>query len=125
MGSSATDVQMALRPMRFNFYGIVKPFSSRLLLLRPELGFSIKYVGTNSHYTTFNWGIEGQLNLPMIFSVTLGTRLFEDVWSNHLGLIFDFRIFELDLGVAFRGSSFQSSWQGKGLGAMVGFKFGW
>jgi hypothetical protein len=57
--------------------------------------------------------------------VSAGLQLFEEVWINSLGLILNFRVFELDLGVGLRGPTFSSSWTGKGLNALIGFKFGW
>jgi hypothetical protein len=120
------EKKSVLRPMRFNFYGIYKPFKSNLLLVRPDIGFSVKYPGSgDSSYTTFNWGINAQLNLPIILSVSAGIQLFEEAWINSVGLIFNFRAFELDLGVGLRGPTISSSWTAKGLNALIGFKFGW
>ncbi|MDR3301394.1 MAG: hypothetical protein LBT01_02525 [Spirochaetaceae bacterium] len=122
---AASEKKAVLRPIRFNFYGIYKPLKSSFLLVIPEVGFSIKYPGSDFSYTTFNWGVNAQINLPIILSVQAGIRRFEEVWSNSVGFILNFRAFELDLGVALRGPTFSSSWSAKGLNALVGFKFGW
>jgi hypothetical protein len=119
-----TDKITALRPVRFDFYGLYKPFKSAFLLVRPDIGFSVKYPGTDA-YTTFNWGIEGQINLPIILSVSLGIKEFEEAWSNYLLLRISLGIWETSIGVGLRGPDFVSSWTGKGLNAVFGMKFGW
>jgi hypothetical protein len=113
-----------LRPLRFDFYGIYKPFKSALVLVRPDFGFSVKYLG-NAPYTTVNWGVEGQLNLPTILSVSLGIKEFENAWSNYLTLMLDFHTFEFDIGFGLRGPDFPSSWSGKGINFVSGIKFGY
>ncbi|MDR2481025.1 MAG: hypothetical protein LBD07_01865 [Spirochaetaceae bacterium] len=110
-----------LRPTRFNFYGIVKPFKSKFVIIRPDVGFSVNTVAAAA---TFNWGLGGQVNLPLILSVAAGTKLFEEVWSNYLSLIFDLGLFEVDVGAALRGTTFVSSWVGRGAEFSVGFKSG-
>jgi len=120
--SSGEDITI-LRPLRFDFYGIIKPFSSNFLTVRPNMGFSWKYpaAGKDS-YTTFNTGIEATVNLPIILSATLGFRILEDVYSNYINLGFNLVIFELDIGASLRGTNIPSSWTMKGVAGYVGIK---
>ncbi|MDR2468147.1 MAG: hypothetical protein LBD22_04210 [Spirochaetaceae bacterium] len=118
--NSANTPRKVLRPTRLGFYAIIKPFKSRFLLIRPDLGCSLN---TAADFSYFNWGLRGELNLPVL-SVSGGTRLFESVWSQYITLVLDTRIFEFSLGVALRGPTFVSSWTARGVGLSLGFKFG-
>jgi hypothetical protein len=60
-----------------------------------------------------------------VSSASIGTGLTEGVFANRLGLAFDLRAFELDLGAALTGTTFKESFSANGLAAMVGLKFGW
>jgi predicted small secreted protein len=125
VGSNGSGHYLVMRPLRMSWYALYKPFKSKLLIVRPELGFSRKFLGNSGAYNTFNWGVGAQLNLKYILSLGLTMKEFEKVFSNQVSMILDFRAFELDLGVALRGPDFKSSWTGKGLAAAFGMKFGW
>ncbi|GHV20190.1 hypothetical protein FACS189494_03460 [Spirochaetia bacterium] len=120
--NSEPTSKLVMRPTRFDFYLMLKPFSSQLLVIKPMVGFSLNTVLAKS--STLNWGVDVRLNLPAIFSVTIGTGAREEIWKQHLGIELDFRVFELDFGVALQGTSFVNSWQGKGIGAALAVKFG-
>jgi hypothetical protein len=110
-----------MRPTRFEVYGIVKPFRTPRLLVRPNIGGSLNKASGN----TFNAGVDVQYNTPGIFSAFAGVGQTEGIWSNELGLTLDFNRFELDLGMALAGRSFPESWTGAGMSAQVALKFGY
>ncbi|MDR0526706.1 MAG: hypothetical protein LBG79_02645 [Spirochaetaceae bacterium] len=107
------------RPVRYGIYTIIKPFSSRLLLIRPEAGFS---TGTVFDEQIFNWGIESRLNFPKILSVSAGVKDFEKTWTNYIKLVLDFKYMAFQLGAGLRGNNFINSWNSKSLWASFGIK---
>jgi hypothetical protein len=112
------------RPTRFDVYGIFKPFRTPILVLRPNVGATVHTV-SNGDDPLFNWGLSIQFNAPKVFSASIGTGVTEGVFANRLGLAFDLRAFELDLGAGLTGTTYKESFSGNGLAAMVGIKFGW
>jgi hypothetical protein len=121
---SESDSKLVMRPVRFDFFALYKPYRNQMLeiIIKPNLGFSVNTVVADS---CFNWGLSANLNMARVLSVTLGTSLMEKIWDQYLEFQFDFRVFELDLGVALEGPTFASSWEGKGLNANLAFKFGY
>jgi hypothetical protein len=118
----ASENEQVLRPVRFDFYALVKPFKSPVLIIRPNLGATANIAISGT--ALFNWGLKVQYNAPKIFSAFIGTGLTESVWAQRIGASFDFRIFELSLSAALAGMDFAESWSGKGFGAAIGFKMG-
>jgi hypothetical protein len=112
------------RPTRFDVYGIFKPFRTPILVLRPNVGATVHTV-FNGDDPLFNWGLSIQFNAPKVFSASIGTGVTEGVFANRLGLAFDLRAFELDLGAGLTGTTYKESFSGNGLAAMVGIKLGW
>lgn len=109
-----------LRPIRFELYEVVKPFKSNFLIVRNTNGVSINTV---SDGPAVNWGLEVEVNPLPIFSATAGTKLFENVWNQHLALVLSLGVFETELGFSLRGTTFANSWGG-GFGAALAFRFG-
>jgi hypothetical protein len=121
MKSGENENKTITRPTRFDFYGIVKPFKSPILLIRPNIGATVNTVFAAA---TFNWGLTVQYNAPAIFSAFIGSGLTEGVWAQRAGIALDFHLFELDLSAALAGASFEESWSAKGLMAGIALKFG-
>jgi hypothetical protein len=124
MGKTNGDKATVMRPWSMGAYAVFKPFKSSLLLIKPGLGMTRKYMGTGDSYSTFDWGLEGQLNLPVIFSATLGMKTQAGISSNYALLGFNFKVFELDVGAGLRGPTFASSWSGKGTEILLGISAG-
>lgn len=111
-----------IRPIRFNFFSRIKPFNSYLVIIRPSAGFS---VNTILSLWTLNYGLSGELNLPYVFSVKLGTECFEEIYNQYIALELDYYNFQIDFGISMQGPDFIDSWKGKGLGLWAAFKFGY
>jgi hypothetical protein len=120
--NSESESEKVIRPVRFDFYALYKPFKSPVLILWPNIGATVNSAAGAS---LFNWGITVEYNAPIIFSAYIGTGLTEGLWANRLGIALDFRVFEVDLGAALAGADFVGSFSPKnGIMAAVGFKFG-
>jgi len=110
------------RFMRFDVYGKYKPFGE-LLIVKPNLGFS---VDINNNEGFFNVGAEVLFNpFKGLLILYLNNSYTESVWAHHLGLVFNARFFELDLGAFLRSEDFAGSFSGQGFGVNVGLRFGW
>ena len=72
---------------------------------------------------TFNWGLLAEVNI-LVFTIDVGTKLFEDVWTQYLTATFNLGFTDIIIGAKLRGPTFGSSWTGKGFGAFFGTRFG-
>jgi hypothetical protein len=117
-----SENKKVFRPVRFDFYALVKPFRSPVLVIRPNIGATTNMAVSDT--TLFNWGFKVQYNAPIIFSAFIGTGLTENIWAQQLGIILDLRVFELSVSAALAGMSFVESLSVKGFGAEIGFKMG-
>jgi hypothetical protein len=122
-GKPFTEKVNVFRPLRFDIYARYKPFNSELLVIRPNIGFS---VDINNKEGYFNAGLEAQLNLfNNLLMLNLGTHYTDAVWMHRLGLALNLRAFELDLSGALRSESFAGSFQAQGFNLNLGLRFGW
>jgi hypothetical protein len=113
------------RPLRFDFYVEYKPLSTNLIVLKPDIGFSALTVyGYEASGMCFNAGLEAQLNLKRIFSLTLSSGYRERLWSQGAAIMLNLRVFQLDLGLSLQAQDFVDSFRLKGLRAAVGLRFG-
>ena len=110
------------RPMCFDVYARYKPLDTELVVVKPNIGFT---VDINEGEGYFNAGLEGQVNLKDLFIVHLGTGLQESIWKHRLGFALNLRAFELDLEGSLRSQYFVGSWTGQGFGVAIGMRFGW
>jgi hypothetical protein len=122
MTEGDSENKQVFRPMRFDFYALVKPFRSPVLVIRPNIGATTNIAVSDT--ALLNWGLKIQYNAPVIFSAFIGTGLTESVWAQQLGIILDLRVFELSISGALAGMGFVESWNAKGFGAGIGFKMG-
>ncbi|MDR0301293.1 MAG: hypothetical protein LBI04_03160 [Treponema sp.] len=93
------------------------------LTFSPILGFAVNPL--YSQPVSFEGGIEARLSLANLFIVTIGMGYNDRLWKNSLDLAFNFRLFEIDLGVNMQSPGFIKSWTGSGFGVNGGIKFGW
>jgi hypothetical protein len=117
-----SDNKTVMRPVRFDFYGLVKPFKSPVLIVQPNIGATVNSAFSDTAF--FNWGLTLRYHAPRIFSAFIGSGLTEGVWAQRAGIALDFRVFEFGLSAALAGATFAESWSANGLIAGVGFKFG-
>jgi hypothetical protein len=112
------------RPFRFDVYACYKPLKTGLLVLRPNIGFSVNATkGDEKGY--FNAGFEAKLNLRDIFTFYLGSGYQEEIWKQKMGLALNFRAFELDLETALRNQTFAGCFMGRGFAITLGTRVGW
>jgi hypothetical protein len=95
----------------------------RLLTITPVIGFC----HNDLYYQPFSLelGINACLNLSNFFLVKAGINYTDRLYINSLGIAFNLRAFELDIGADLRSQTFAQSWTGMGLGLNFGLKFGW
>lgn len=113
----------AFRPLRFDFFVLYRPVEIDLFVFRPHIGFSVL---TIHGYDTacFNAGLDGQINIANVFSLSLGTGYMEHMWKHAFGIRLNFRAIELDAEISLRGPDFVNSFKGRGLGANLGIRLG-
>jgi hypothetical protein len=119
---SDDENRRVVRPTRFDFYALVKPFKSPILVVRPNLGLTINSIIAPA---LFNWSLDVQFNAPVIFSAFVGSGLTENIWVQRAGIMLDFRAFEVDIAAALTGKTFMDCFSDqKGISLGVGFKIG-
>jgi len=118
-----TEPYKVYRPFRFDIYARYRPFSTEILVVRPNIGFS---VDGNDNKGYFNAGLEVQSTLVNdMIKLYLGTGYQESVWRHRLGFAFNFRVFELGMEGALRADSFPGSFRGQGFAIGLSSRFGW
>jgi hypothetical protein len=96
---------------------------SRLLTVTPVIGFCHNEL----YFQPFSLeaGLNACLNLANFFLVKVGFNYTDRLFINSLGLAFNLRAFELDIGADLRSQKIDQSWSGAGFGVNFGLKFGW
>jgi len=112
------------RPLRFDLYARYKPFISELLVIRPNIGFSVN-VNRGDEKWYFNAGLEAMLNLKDLFIFYLGSGYRETIWRQRAGFALNFRAFELDVEAALRNQTFVGCFMERGYELNLGIRFGW
>ena len=110
------------RPFKMLFYANYRFFDSNLLTLRPQLGFSINRLYPEQG--SIEAGLSARLDLGNVFVTTLGTGYLDRNWKHSLDFIFNFRVFEIDLGVSVQSPDFAKSFRGAGAGVNFCLKMG-
>ena len=111
------------RPFRLDVYVRYKPFSTEILAVRPNIGFS---VDNNDNKRYFNAGLEVQsMLLGDVIKLYMGTGYQETIWRHRVGCAFNFRGVELGFEGALRADSFPGSFRGQGFAAGLSARFGW
>jgi len=112
------------RPLQFDFYACYLPLKSELLVIRPNIGFTVN-VNKGDEKGYFNAGLEIQTYLINIFTVYIGSGYKEEVWRQKAGLGINLRAFELDIEAALRDPTFDGCFKGRCLDFNIGLTFGW
>jgi hypothetical protein len=113
----------AFRPFRFNFYVNYKPEDTGLFVIRPSLGFS--FLSVYDYAPCFNIGIEGQINVLKIFSITLSAGYVERVWAYNFRFMLNLHVTEMLFGVSLRETDFANTFGARGLGLSLGLRLGY
>jgi hypothetical protein len=109
------------RPLSFDVYVQYKPLKTKSIILKPNFGFSVLTVYEKA---LFNFGLEGKLDWKNFVSLTLRSGLRERVWRHEAAFMLNFRVLELDVGVALQSQGFKDSFKIKGAQAVVGVRLG-
>ncbi|MDR0472435.1 MAG: hypothetical protein LBH43_02020 [Treponema sp.] len=117
------DSFAALRPFKMLAWADWRPFESPIFTLTPLFGFAINPL--YNEVFSIESGLKARLDLDNMFMVTLGINYEDRLWKNSIAFALNLRAVEFDLGLDIRSQDFLKSWQGSGLGVVLGLKFGW
>jgi hypothetical protein len=118
----SVEGEMAVRrPLRFDLYSNIKPFGTKLMVVRPSIGWTAAY--TLDREMHFNYSLTAELNTP-VFLLHLFTAYDELVYKHGLMIGLNFRIIELDVGVDVRSRDFIQSLDLNGVRAWVSARVG-
>jgi hypothetical protein len=132
-----SDGKKIYRPFKTLFYANYRPYQSRTVsfALIPSLGFSLnllypqqtKFVDffDGLHCCALEGGLSARLDLANIFITTLGINYNDRKFKHSVDLAFNFRAFEVDVGLSMQARNFIKSFQGMGMGINAGIKLGW
>jgi hypothetical protein len=141
LSSSAVEAYNIYRPLTLSVYANFRPFGglggeffTDLLTLRPWVGYSQNVLDNDARYV--NFGLDMEMNFARRAYIYASTGLKNGAWKHSAGVIFNFRIIELQAGLSMRsrasmdsieafGGSFVDSFDGRGLSASVGLHFGY
>lgn len=115
------------RPLRFGLEGAWKPFGSWCTFF-PSIGFA----ANNPFGDDFNlktslypeYSLAADIRIAYVLGLNLSTAYKQQIFIQKVGLIFNARIFELDVNVASSSANFTKSWLVSGLQANVGVRVG-
>jgi hypothetical protein len=108
------------RPMRFDIYGMLKPFSRDLFIFKPDIGVTFLTPDETPH---FNFNLEAQLNTPVII-LHASTGYEELLWRHRVLFGLNLRLVEIDIGLDLRSQDFLQSFKMSGAGVTVGARVG-
>ena len=117
------------RPFRIGGRASYQPFGD-WVTFGAQLGLGVKepYSGTAKAYAEYEVSARVGIVSPKIGEI-IGFRFshgyLSEIFHNQITFLFNFRAFELNLGVSFKGSDFPSSFALHGLGAFIYMAFGW
>jgi hypothetical protein len=117
-----SDEKAVFRPFKIGVDAVYRPFNIRLVTLRPEMALVFNSIYDTPVYLDF--GINAELNLADIFTISAGTHFEDLVWKERVGLTLNFRVFELVVGVTTQSQQFLRSFQGAGFGLDAGVRIG-
>ena len=109
------------RPMKFAVSAEFRPFSW-LMTYYGTLGVGIKHPFAKSReesYFYFDYLIGTKLSLINIISLYLSTERTDEIFKHKATLALNFRLVEIDAGIALESENLKTSFKGSGLGAFV------
>jgi len=111
------------RPFRMLARADWRPlFGFKFLTITPVIGFCY----SEFYYQPFSFegGLNASLNLGSIFKLRAGLNYTDRMFVNNLGVVFNSKIFEIDIGLDLRSQDISQLWSGAGFGISFGVKFG-
>jgi hypothetical protein len=116
---AAAEQNRVIRPVQFDFFALVKPFETAFLYIKPNIGFTLSPLVKPA--IPVNFGLEAGVNLPVLFSASLGTSHTDGLWQHALSMTLDVRFIELTVIGALAGPDFITNGFTVGLGIKTGF----
>ncbi|MDR1325250.1 MAG: hypothetical protein LBK00_04355 [Treponema sp.] len=118
-----TAKKIVMRPLTFDVYAKWQLLDMSLMkfTLKPNIGFTAI---TASGAANFNWGVQADLTLLKFLSFHLGTGLNQSVWKHRAGFGINLHILEILAEASLQSSDFLGSFNARGLGIGIGFRFG-
>jgi len=121
--SYGTGEKSIPRPFKFVTYAVYRPLKTPLISLIPNLGLA--FSSLYAQPVSLEAGLKFKLDLANMFVTTVGVNYEDRAWRNSINFAINLRLLEIYFGVITGSQSFVKSFQGAGLGANVGLKFGW
>lgn len=107
-----TGIQLAWRPFgRWCTFGALG-------------GLGVKYMFTKDAVSYFEYDLSCEMRFVHMLGTWVKTQYKNELFKHELGLLFNFRVCELDLGVSVQGADFVNSFKGSGAGAFVNLAIG-
>lgn len=117
-----TTSQRVFRPLRFDVYGLYRPFKVDFFTLRPNIGFT--HIIGEGIPPYFNAGLELRLSVLRLLFFHLGTGYEEAIWRHRVGFALNLRVLELDVEAGLRSQDFEKSFNMQGFSLALGVRFG-
>jgi hypothetical protein len=112
------------RPFRMLTRADWRPLGgSKFLTITPVIGFCY----SEFYYQPFSleMGLNACLNFGNLFLLKAGLNYTDRMFVNGLAVVFNSKVFEINVGLDLRSQEFSQLWKGSGLGVNFGLKFGW
>jgi hypothetical protein len=128
--SSHGDIQI-FRPFKIGLNAVYSPLKFKLLSvdLIPQIGYAYNEIYIKPHSfegaLTARVGFINIMRSNALLALTARSGYEDKVWRQQVGVTLNFRIMQLDVGVASQSENFVKSFEGAGLGVNLGFRFGW
>lgn len=112
------------RPLRVGGQVAWRPFG-RWISFDGMLGFGIKYPYTSEARFYAEYNASAYMSIAHVIGVKASTGYSDEVFKHSVGLILNFRVFELNAGVSVQGGDFANCFKGSGAGAFATICVGW
>lgn len=112
------------RPFRTGGEVNWRPFGE-WMIFNGMLGFGVKYPWSAKAKAYWEYNLGVHTEIFKIIGFDLSSSYLNEIFSQRVGFMLNFRAVELDAGISLQGASFVKSWQGSGVGAYLGVAVGW
>lgn len=119
-----TETYWISRPFHMGAEIAWRPFG-QYVTFNALLGFGVKYPWTEEAkgFVEYNFGVNAALF--NMLGMSLSSSYLNEVFIHQVGMMLNFRVFEIDIGVSSQGANFSKSCAGSGIGAFAAVKVGW
>lgn len=121
--SYGTEGKYLSRPFRTGLQFAWRPFG-RWCTFGAAGGYAGKYMFTEQYKGYFEYDLSCEARFFHMIGGWVKTQYLNELFKHEAGLILNFRVCELNLGVSLQGADFVNSFKGSGAGAFVNFAIG-